>query len=525
MRIAGDKVGIGTTSPGSKLEVVGEIRLSEGSDYTGISTSGGDTIFTNVSSGANNVRIFNGGSERMRITDSGKVGIGTTSPSVKLDVQGQADLLGNSFYGLVNIKGTNALANYNTSNKIVLSSNGSTGGLYTGGLHLTRRSVTQQGDYGAGIRGLSVGTVLQDNALELYTSTHTEKNTTRLKITSTGNVGIGTTSPDSLLEISQQLSAASTIDYPYTISSRDDGNSIDQVGGEGVGIKFRIAGNASTTPGDSLVGASIAAIRESSSDSNSSTGLGLFVTQNDETLDEAIRIRSTGDVGIGTTSPDSILHISDANPEFILEDTTNPNKCRIRNIDGNLRYEADYNSEFGNSRHIFHVDGSEKLRINANGNVGIGTTSPQQKLDVVGYTRTTTLEANGLTGSINLGYGANFKGGLFNDQYLTGDPAKSVDDFVTYAPTKYHITVGTTTNKVITVDSSNNVDIDGNIHVTGTTRLDSGGGLQPGLLQNQTPVDAIVRPGGAPEIYLSEPDEWLTINIAGTDYVIPAYVP
>ena len=79
---------------------------------------------------------------------------------------------------------------------------------------------------------------------------------------SSNNVGIGTTSPTSLLEISQELSAAATIDYPYTISSRDDNNFINQVGGEGVGIKFRIAGNDATTPGNSLVGASIAAIRE-----------------------------------------------------------------------------------------------------------------------------------------------------------------------------------------------------------------------------------------------------------------------
>ena len=107
-----------------------------------------------------------------------------------------------------------------------------------------------------------------------------------------GSVGIGTTAPASLLEISQQLSASATIDYPYTISSRDDANSINQVGGEGVGIKFRIAGNAATTPGDSLVGASIAAIRESSSDTDSSTGLGFFVTQNDETLDEALRLKN-----------------------------------------------------------------------------------------------------------------------------------------------------------------------------------------------------------------------------------------
>ena len=127
-------------------------------------------------------------------------------------------------------------------------------------------------------------------SLRFYEHNNTVTGIERFTIQQGGNVGIGTNAPFSLLEISQQLSAAATIDYPYTITSRDDANSINQVGGEGVGIKFRIAGNDATTPGNSLVGASIAAIRESASDTDSSTGLGFFVTQNDETLDEALRI-------------------------------------------------------------------------------------------------------------------------------------------------------------------------------------------------------------------------------------------
>ncbi len=122
------------------------------------------------------------------------------------------------------------------------------------------------------------------------------------------------------ININSDLSAAGAIDYPLVISSKDDNNQLNQSGGEGVGIKFRIAGNAATTPGDSLVGASIAAIRESSGDTDSSTGLGFFVTQNDETLDEAIRIKSNGYVGLGINNPTSKLHVNQnvTNPDLDL---------------------------------------------------------------------------------------------------------------------------------------------------------------------------------------------------------------
>lgn len=107
---------------------------------------------------------------------------------------------------------------------------------------------------------------------------------------------------------------------------------------------------------------------------------------------DTLFVDATNDrVGIGTTTPQSSLDVrgsniklTGANPLFYLIDSTNTNTCSLQNTDGNLKFSADSNSEFSNSRHTFLIDGTERMRIDTTGNVGIGATSPSSQLTIKG---------------------------------------------------------------------------------------------------------------------------------------------
>ena len=172
-------VGIGTDSPGYKLEVNGQIGFNSGTNYSRIWQTATDTALANESLGS--FRFFNSGTETVRIDASGNVGIGTTSPSQKLQVNNGKLYITES-------------ASASTANLIYLQNSGS--GANEG------VSIKFNPMYGAEsmIASNREGAASDDTNLTFHTAL-ADVTTERMRIDSSGNVGIGTTSPITKLHL------------------------------------------------------------------------------------------------------------------------------------------------------------------------------------------------------------------------------------------------------------------------------------------------------------------------------------
>jgi len=92
-----------------------------------------------------------------------------------------------------------------------------------------------------------------------------------------------------------------------------------------------------------------------------------------------------GSVGIGTDNPGDLLTLYGTDPTIKLQDSSGDAFSLIEadNTDeGSLRFRADPLNAGANTHIRFDTDGSERLRIDSSGNIGINSTSPKTNLDI-----------------------------------------------------------------------------------------------------------------------------------------------
>jgi hypothetical protein len=161
--------------------------------------------------------------------------------------------------------------------------------------------------------------------------------------TSTG-VGIGTSSPDTKLEVSDGAITA--------------GSSADVL----------IGRNSSSFPSP---GAGYFKLATNNID-GSNGGLSISTLQSDS-FQERLRIDSSGRVGIGTTSPQRPLHVNGTEGVLRLTSTASGNNGFEVGV-GTASQAFLWNAE--NSHIEIATNNTERMRIDSSGNVGIGTASP-----------------------------------------------------------------------------------------------------------------------------------------------------
>jgi hypothetical protein len=479
-------VGIGTVSPAQKLHVAGSTLISNNNYHHGYTTAGAQTtligiksnnyvtvgqnnanhIGTNIFGGTGIIDFSTGGSTRMTLTTGGNVGIGTATPLGKLDIL----RLSSAEPGLIaranrdGAKMNFAYTNSNSMGEIGTTYNNSTGAmrLWIGG-NLNSNSTGHVGPTQQGTSSSSWFSEYNTNndyyQINRIAAGGGTSSSTLFYITSTGNVGIGGVTP--------------------TLGKL-------QVAGRGY---FGPVGTGDATTKALMDTYSVLKLKPHDSNStnmtfaqvNSGAGIGIQVTNGTQTANWDIALNPYGgNVGIGTASPATRLQVKDS-----VDNTYESGFSVVRSADGattwiNLRGGAtNFNNRnnAGNAglKYRWFQNSSEKMTLDTNGNLGIGTISPATKLDIVGTFKITDWAHFSNTGEnqivlsssgSNFGFIMNPSAGVWSLGYgsdrdalgtsvLSWNSSNNVGIGTSNPSAKLHVVGSTSGDSVLKVDGTN----------------------------------------------------------------------
>ncbi len=496
----GTNVGIGTTSPGSFVEMSKSSNSGSGGTFprlaikNTLATQGdGSATFNfadiNISSGNEAVNMFitatyasgtwspagiinvatnhdlqikTNNTERMRITSGGNVLIDTTTDSgYKLDVNGTGRFsssvttnaanifnIANGPYNALFHNSSTATSDYNAI-RVTQGAAGSAIGYFgTGGSTAGNTSFANN---------FVIGTQ-SNNAFVLNTN-----DTERMRITSAGNVGIGTTSPTYKFEtLGTSVITAAFGRSDYGVSN------VMLIAMNGYRDVYKTAIGVVRT-GDYDVADMIFCLNSS------------FNSTVVSASDERMRITSNGNVGIGTTSPGSLLDVvtSTAYDGVIRVRSTGTNTPVVAMGVDAVASPDGYVGTQNNVPFGIRTNDVNRIWVTTSGNVGIGTTSPSEKLDLQG-----TLNINGASGTyLQVQYNGGNRGyiGTANAVIASG----STGDFGIAATSnlifgtggslteRMRITSGGNVLINTTTDAGYKLDVNGTFRATGAATFNS----------------------------------------------------
>jgi hypothetical protein len=370
-------VGIGTSSPGAKLQVVG-IAASTGSGtsifaagevgtytLTGITSPNygiaygiltGQTNPALTVSGFDAIAFGTNQAERMRLDSSGNLGIGTSSPTQRLDVSDN-----------LRVRGTRISQDNSGGNAFEIGPGSGTG------------DSTIWGFYAPASRGIA-----------FLTNTNE-----RVRITSGGDVGIGTASPSTYgdLAVYRAKTGVAAISVTQQNAATNDGAKL-------------------STYYQTTETASLKYYWDGSQFQGQLYSYGPLAFLNGSSPTERMRLDASGRLGINVTSVEERLHVASANPtngviQFIQNTSTSAQTGALLKLDvGNVGTSA-LGIPGGTANALaFYVggvtSGSERARITSGGQLLVGTQTSSSSLSRFNWaTNARTVEIENTNASLS----------------------------------------------------------------------------------------------------------------------------